>query len=104
MTNNTDKQKDNTTSSSPVITETNLAQLARGLLLMNIQKEMDEPGYTPIDRITKNRKVVQRRQEYCSDIERVISEAKLTIHLQLPNKLRSKLQRLPRFAVSPTCF
>lgn len=78
-----DKPKENSTSSLPTIIETKLAQLARGLLLLNIQKEMDEPGYTPIDRITKNRRVIQRRQEYCSDIERVIDEAKLTIHLQL---------------------
>jgi len=76
------KQKENNAYSTPAISETKLAQLTRGLLLTNIQKEMDEPGYTPIDRITKNRKIVQRRQEYCSDIERVIDEAKLTIHLQ----------------------
>lgn len=82
MTDNTDEPKDRTASSASVITETKLAQLARGLLLMNIQKEMDEPGYTPIDRITRNRWVVQRRQEYCSDIERVLDEAKLTINLQ----------------------
>jgi len=80
MKNKQDKEVGN---EPPSISETKLVQLARGLLLMNIQKEMDEPGYTPIDRITRNRWVVQRRQEYCSDIERVIDEAKLTIHLQL---------------------
>ena len=58
---------------------------------MNIQKEMDEPGYTPIDRITRNRWVVQRRQEYCSDIERVLDEAKLTIHLQLELQKETKI-------------
>lgn len=76
-------QSEENQTDSPSISETKLTQLARGLLLMNIQKEMDEPGYTPIDRITRNRWVVQRRQEYCSDIERVLDEAKLTIHLQL---------------------
>lgn len=71
-----------TTSQNQIVNETKIALLARGLMLLNIQKEMDESCYTVIDRITKNRQVVQRRQEYCSEIERVIDEAKLTIHLQ----------------------
>ncbi|KKU60597.1 MAG: hypothetical protein UX85_C0009G0050, partial [Candidatus Beckwithbacteria bacterium GW2011_GWB1_47_15] len=49
--------------------------------MLNIQKEMEESAYTAMDRITKNRKVVQRRQEYSSELERVIHEAKLTTHL-----------------------
>lgn len=56
-----------------------LSQLSTGLLLLNLKKEMDEPAYTPIGRISKNRKlVVQRRNQYSTDLERVISEAKLT--------------------------
>lgn len=61
--------------------ESHLSQLNKGLLIANVQKEMEEPGYTPIGRITRNRKVVQRRQEYCSDIERAINEAELTTTL-----------------------
>jgi len=61
--------------------ESKLSQLNKGLLIANIQKEMEEPGYTPIGRITKNRKVIQRRQEYCSDVERALNEAELTTAL-----------------------
>jgi predicted nucleotidyltransferase len=64
-----------------VTKESKLSQLNKGLLIANVQKEMKEPGYTPINRITRNRKVVQRRQEYCADIERVINEAELTTAL-----------------------
>lgn len=63
------------------VVESKLTQLYRGLLVLNIQKEMEESAYTAMDRITKNRKVVQRRQEYSSELERVIHEAKLTTHL-----------------------
>ena len=73
--------KINTEKPTPPVTppqESKLSQLNKGLITMNVIKEMEEPGYTPIGRITKNRKVVQRRQEYCSDIERAISEAELT--------------------------
>lgn len=63
------------------IKDSKLSQLNKGLLIANIQKEMEEPGYTPIGRITRNRKVVQRRQEYCSDIERALNEAELTTSL-----------------------
>jgi len=70
----------NTTGATP-LSVNKLSQLNRGLLMLNIQKEMEEPGYTAMDRISKNRKVVSRRQEYCSDLERVIDEAKFTTHL-----------------------
>jgi len=63
------------------LVETPLGVLNRGLLLLNIKQEMEESAYTAMDRITKNRKVVSRRQEYGSDIERVIQEAKLTTQL-----------------------
>lgn len=63
------------------IIESKLSQLSRGLLLLNLKREMDESAYSAMGRITKNRKVIQRRQEYCSEIERVINEAKLTTHL-----------------------
>lgn len=76
--NNTNKTA---TSSSVVKESSKLSQLNTGLLLLNIQKEMEESAYTAIDRITKNRKVVLRRQEYCSELGRVIDEAKLTTHL-----------------------
>lgn len=84
------KPKETTT-----IVESKLSQLNRGLLVLNIKKEMEESAYTAMDRITKNRKVVQRRQEYCSEIERVIYEAKLTTHLlsevQTETKVGSKV-------------
>ena len=53
-----------------------LSQLSRGLLVLNVQREMEESAYTAMDRITKERKVVSRRQEYSSDLERVIDETK----------------------------
>lgn len=68
-------------STPPNINGGKLSQLNTGLLFVNIQKEMEEPAYVAMDRITKNRKVISRRQEYCSDLERVIDEAKLTTHL-----------------------
>ncbi len=68
-------------SSSTLTASSKLSQLNTGLLFFSIQKEMEEPAYTAMDRITKNRKVVSRRQEYCSDLERVIDEVKLTTHL-----------------------
>lgn len=55
-----------------------LSQLTTGLLLLNLKKEMEEPAYIPMGRITKNRRVIQRRNEYSTDLERVIFEAKLT--------------------------
>lgn len=58
-----------------------LQKLNTGLLLKNISKEMSEPGYTPIGRITKSRKLISREQEYCSDLIRVTDEAQLTTHL-----------------------
>lgn len=61
--------------------ETKLSQLNKGLLVLNIKKEVEEPGYTPIGLITKNRGVVSRRQEYCADLQRTLDEAKLTAHL-----------------------
>lgn len=61
--------------------EGSLSQLNRGLMVLNIQREMEEPAYAAMDRITKNRKVISRRQEYCSDLERTIDEAKMTIVL-----------------------
>lgn len=64
-------------------TETNLSILNRGLLIANIQKELEETCYSAIDRITKNRSVVQRRQQYCSDIERTINEARLTTNFMM---------------------
>lgn len=62
-------------------TETKLSQLNKGLLVLNIKKEVEEPGYAPIGLITKNRSVVSRRQEYCGDLQRTIDEAKLNTYL-----------------------
>lgn len=71
-----------TKSDSPPLPKTsNLSQLNTGLLLLNIEKEVEESAYSAMGRITKNRKVVSRRQEYCSDLKRVINETELTIHL-----------------------
>lgn len=75
------QDKKNSLDKQPLQGESKLTQLSRGLLMLNIQKEMEESAYAAMDRITKNRKVVSRRQEYCSDLERVIDEAKLTTHL-----------------------
>lgn len=79
--NNTLVSQKNTNSTKPLIMGSKLSQLGGGLLVLNIQKEIEESAYTAMDRITKNRRVVSRRQEYCSDLERVIDEAKLTTHL-----------------------
>lgn len=70
------------TDTGGTITETKLQTLIRGLLIMNVQEEMSEPGYTPIDRISFDRNVFKLRQAYAAEIERVINEAKLTIALQ----------------------
>lgn len=70
-------------SDKKVTLESNLSKLSKGLLLTNIKKEMSEPGYTAIDRITKNRTVIQRRSQYCNDIERVLTEAELTTKLMM---------------------
>lgn len=76
MKTNTSKSNPTTT---PVIPEgTKLFQLNRGLMVLNIQKEVEESAYSAIEQITRNRKVVSRRQEYCSEIERTIGEARLT--------------------------
>jgi len=77
--------------SSALPVESKLSQLNKGLLIASVQKEMEEPGYTPIGRITKNRKVVQRRQEYCSDIEKVVNEVELTTTLLSETKDAKKI-------------
>lgn len=76
----------------PLLEISKLSQLTTGLLILNIKKEVEEPGYTPIGRITTNRKVVQRRQEYSSELERVISEAKLTTVLLAEVKEQKKVE------------
>jgi len=81
-----EQQKSTKQSDEKIVVESNLSKLSKGLLLANIEKEMDEPGYTAINRITKNRTVVQRRSQYCNDIERVLSEAKLTTKLMMEVK------------------
>lgn len=63
------------------VSEQSVLLLNKGLLVLNVKKELQEKGYSAIGRITKARQVVSRRQEYCSDLIRVIDEAKLTLHL-----------------------
>jgi len=68
-----------------ITTDTWLAQLSKGLMILNLEKEMEDAAYSAMDRITLDRQaIVQRRQQFCSDIERVLSEIKLT------NKLLSE--------------
>ncbi len=56
----------------------NLNLLTRGLLALNLQREIKEGAYTAINRITKDRGVIQRRQQYSSELERVLKETRLT--------------------------
>lgn len=92
----TNSQKDEPATPT-AIQESKLTQLSRGLLVLNIQKEMEDSAYTAMDRITKNRKVVERRQQYCSDLERVIDETKLTIQLlsEVQNETKVGNKTLP---------
>ena len=55
-----------------------LSQLSTGLLLLCCQKELDEPQYAAIDKITFGHGVVQKRHSYVTDLERVLSELKMT--------------------------
>jgi len=59
----------------------NLQDLIKGLLVKNLEREIKEGAYTALGQITKNRTVIQRRQEYASEVERVLREARLTIKL-----------------------
>lgn len=61
--------------------ESQFSKLRQGLLMLNIQKEMDEPGYSAIDRITFERGVIEKRHAYAGEIERVFGELKLTTEL-----------------------
>lgn len=49
--------------------------------MQSLEDEMDEGAVYAMDRVTVNHKVISRRQEYSSELERVIGEAKLTIYL-----------------------
>lgn len=61
-------------------TSSNLSKLSTALLVLNLHKEVEEAGYSAIGRITLNRQIFSLRHEYASEIERVLSEIRLTMH------------------------
>jgi predicted nucleotidyltransferase len=61
--------------------QSNLQKLNIGLLLLNTKREMEEPGYTAINRISFGRLTVEKRHSYSSDLERALNELRLTSHL-----------------------
>ncbi len=63
------------------VPDTEFSKLRQSLLMLNLQKEMDEPGYAAIERITFERKVFENRYIYAGEIERVLNELKLTSEL-----------------------
>jgi len=75
---------------TPVDHSTKLELLSRGLLMLDLQKEIDEPGYSTIGRMTFDHAVVKQRHSYCSELQRVLDELKLTA--QLLNEVNEQKQ------------
>lgn len=63
------------------ISPSKIFSLSTGLLMLSIKREMEEPGYSVIDRITFEHGVIQDRQSYAGEVERVLNELKLTAKL-----------------------
>lgn len=53
-------------------------KLVTGLLFLDFKQTADEPEYEAIGRITRKHAVFQRRYQYAQDLERALTEAKLT--------------------------
>jgi predicted nucleotidyltransferase len=74
--------------------ESALVKLNKGLLLLNLKKEVDEAAYSVIDRVTFGHQVVKDRHTYSSELIRVMDELQLTADLiaeiEEPKKLKHK--------------
>lgn len=69
------------TNSKDTTGTSNISILTKGLLALNLKREIEEGAYTAVNLITKNRGVIQRRHQYSAEIERVIKEITLTTQL-----------------------
>lgn len=71
-----------------------LVKLNKGLLLLNLKKEVDEAAYSVIDRVTFGHQVVKDRHTYSSELIRVMDELQLTADLvaeiEEPKRLKHK--------------
>lgn len=74
--------------------DSSLVKLNKGLLLLNLKKEIDEAAYSVIDRVTFGHQVVKDRHTYSSELIRVMDELQLTADLiaqiETPKKLKHK--------------
>lgn len=61
--------------------QSSLNKLCTGLLLLDVEKSVKEPGYEAIDRLTRHRSIMQRQYQYAQDLKRALTEAKLTSKL-----------------------
>jgi len=64
-----------------IINESSLKKLLTGLITLVYKKTAAEQEYEAIDRMTKQRAVMEKRSQYCLDLERTILEATLTLEL-----------------------
>lgn len=56
-------------------------KLNSGLLFLTFEKMASEPEYEAMGRMTRQRSIIERRQQYSLDLERALTEAKLTTKL-----------------------
>jgi predicted nucleotidyltransferase len=70
-----------TTDKKPESEDSPLTRLNKGLLLLNLKKEIDEAAYSVIDRVTFGHQVVKNRHTYSSELIRVLDELQLIAYL-----------------------
>ena len=63
------------------VSESKLSQLYTGLLVLTLKKEMDEPGYAAINMMTFEHELIQKRNRYARELQRILNELKLTREL-----------------------